>query len=354
MPGVKRLLSGIRPNGALHLGHYVGALRPWVSYQETHECYFMVADVQLLATRREPDPAMAGHVRDVVLDWLAVGLDPRHASFVLQSRMPELAELTVYLQSLVRTGELRNNPTTREEARAWGKGNFGDGVSDVEFGFLGYPVSQAADILAFTTSPPAEDDELIVPVGFDQVPHVEFAAEVGRRFNHLYGDTFLLPQPRTSHVPRLPGIDGGSKMGKSRRNAILLKDPADIVTSKIRSMFTDPLRVRREDPGHPDACPCFLFRRAFGGSQADLPARREQCLLAETDCEDCKTDLAAEVQAVLAPLQERRAAYAEQPDLVAGILEEGTDRARALARRTLARVREAIGLAYPDLLRKSS
>ena len=268
--GVKRLLSGIRPNGALHLGHYVGALRQWVSYQGSHECYFMVADVQLLATRREPDPAMAANVRDIVLDWLAVGLDPERSHFVLQSRMPELAELTVYLQSLVRTGELRSNATAREEARAWGKGSYGDGASDVEFGFLGYPVAQAADILVFTTSPPDPGDELIVPVGFDQVVHVEFAAEVGRRFNERYGDVFLLPQPRTADVPRLPGIDGGSKMGKSLRNAILLKDPAQVVGTKIRGMFTDPLRVRSEDPGSCPTCEMRLTKRDLPGGQDGL------------------------------------------------------------------------------------
>ncbi len=350
MANVKRLLSGIRPSGALHLGHYVGALRQWLAYESTHECYFMVADVQSLATRREPDPELAQHVQDIVLDWLAVGLDPERSSFVLQSRMPELAELTVYLQSLVRTGELRDNPTAREEARAWGKGNFTDGVNDVDFGFLGYPVSQAADILVFSTSPPAEGDALIVPVGFDQVVHVEFAAHIGRRFNDFYGETFLLPEARTSQVPRLPGTDGGSKMGKSLRNAILLKDSEEAVATKVRNMFTDPLRVSPEDPGHPDDCPCFLFRSAFGGEQLDLGRRREDCLDARTDCGDCKEDLAAEIQTVLAPIQERRADYAAHPERVAEILGDGTRRARAVATETLERVRDAIGISYPNLL----
>ena len=352
MANVHRLLSGIRPNGALHLGHYVGALRQWLSYESTHECFFMIADVQVLATRREPDPLLAQHVHDIVLDWLAVGLDPERSSFVLQSRMPELAELTVYLQSLVQTGELRSNPTAREEARSWGKGNFTDGVNEVDFGFLGYPVSQAADILIFSTSPPVAGDALIVPVGFDQVPHVECAAEVGRRFNALYGETFLLPEAKTTRVARLPGIDGGSKMGKSLRNAILLKDSEETLTRKVRNMFTDPLRVHAGDPGHPDDCPCFLFRIAFGGEHLDLERRRDDCLGTRTDCRDCKEDLASEIQTVLAPIQARRAEYAQHPERVAEILADGTRRARVVARETLDRVRDAIGLSYPELTPK--
>ena len=345
---VRRLVSGIRPSGALHLGHYVGALRQWLDFQDTHECFFLLADVQVLATRREDAAQLGESVRDVVLDWLAVGLRPDHCSFVLQSRIPELAELTLYLQSLVRMGELRANPTTREEARSWGKGNFGEGVDHVDFGFLGYPISQAADTLIFSSSPPGEDDTLVVPVGFDQVPHVEFAAELARRFNDIYGPVFVEPQVKTQELSRLPGIDGGSKMGKSLKNAILLKDAADVSSTKVEGMFTDPLRERPEDPGHPDDCPCFLFRQAFG--YRDLAARSQECKLGHTDCDECKTELAREVRAFLDPLQARRAEYAARPHVVAEILEQGTQRARRIAEATMENVRGAVGLAYSGLL----
>lgn len=348
--GTQRLLSGIRPSGALHLGHYAGALRQWMAYEETHECFFMVADVQALATRREKDASVRNHVKDIVLDWLAVGLDPERSSFVLQSRIPELAELTLFLQSLVRTGELRSNPTSREEARTWGMGSFGEGVNDVEFGFLGYPVSQAADMLAFSPWPPEEGDHLLVPVGFDQVPHVEFAAGLARRFNETYGRTFLEPEARTAEIARLPGVDGGSKMGKSTRNAIFLKDDPDTVAAKLSGMLTDPLRVHPHDPGHPDDCPCFLFRQAFGDDTGDVERRRQACYRGRTDCEDCRVDLVDEVQTLLAPIQIRRREFEARPRYVAEALEAGTARAREIARATVERVRDAMGLSYRDLL----
>ena len=349
-----RLLSASRPSGALHLGHLVGVLGQWLSYQDTHECYFMVADVQALATHRNADVQLDQDVRDVVLDWLAVGLDPSRADFVLQSRIPELTELTVYLQSIVPTGELRGNPTAREEARAWGKGGFDDGVDSVDVGFLAYPVAQAADILIFSKPPAGDDDVLLVPVGFDQVPHVDFAARVARRFNEVYTPVFTEPEAKLAVVDRLPGLDGGSKMGKSSRNAILLKDSDEVVERKVRAMFTDPLRVRPDDPGHPDDCPCFLFRQACSNDLDTLETRREDCLVGRTDCDDCRETLVSRVQEVLAPIRERRAQYESRPTAIAEFLHEGTSRARRVARDTMDRVRDAMGLAYPDLMHRGS
>ena len=347
--GTQRLLSGIRPSGALHLGHYAGALKQWLAYEDSHECFFMIADVQALSTKRDPDVAVKDSVKHIVLDWLAIGLDPKRSNFVLQSRIPELAELTLYLQSMVRTGELRQNPTSREEARTWGMGSFGEGVNDVEFGFLGYPVSQAADILAFTTSPPQMGDCLVVPVGFDQLPHVAFAAELAERFNQRYGETFLAPEGRTATVARLPGVDGGSKMGKSTKNAIFLTDGPDEIKQKLSGMLTDPLRVHPNDPGHPDDCACFLFREAFGNDAIDLERRRQACYRGRNDCEVCRVDLVDEVKAILQPIQERRAACQEDPACVRSALERGTENARQIAQATLERVREAMGLSYEDL-----
>jgi len=346
---VKRLLSGIRPSGALHLGHHAGVLRQWLAYQDAYECWLLLADLQALATLNASAEALGANARAVVLDALAAGIKPERCRFVLQSGVPELSELTVFLQLLVRTGELRDNPTSREEARSWGRGSFADALNDVDFAFLGYPVSQAADVLAFSPPPPREDDELIVPVGQDQIPHVAFALALSRRFNQRYGPVFIEPQARTAPVSRLPGVDGGFKMGKTSRNAIFLGDPPDVVEKKVQGMFTDPLRVKREDPGHPDQCPLFLFRTVFGGAESGLPERREACTQAETDCDECKHDLAREILALLEPIRARRAEYERRPDLVSDLLRDGTRQAREVAQATLARVRDAMGLTYPDL-----
>jgi len=351
--GVKRLLSGIRPSGALHLGQYVGVLE-WLAYQDEYDCFFVIADVQALTTHRGRPDAIRDSVREVVLDWLSIGLHPGKSSFVLQSQIPEFAELTVYLQQFAQTGELRRNPTMRAEARWLGKGDLSESDDEIEFGFLGYPVAQVADILLFTPNPPHEADRLIVPVGEDQVPHVEFACRIARRFNTTYGTTFLEPEAKTAEVALLPGLDGGSKMGASLRNAILLSDPEEEYAKKIRTMVTDPLRVSAEDPGHPEQCPCFLFRKAFGRDPDAVRQRAEDCLLAVTDCSDCREDLLSEVRAFLGPIQAKRAELERQPDYVADALTDGTARAREVARTTLERVREVMRLSYPDLLRGGS
>jgi len=349
----RRLVSGIRPSGALHLGQYVGALRQWLAYQRDYRCFFILADVQALATHREHPDVIRESVREVTLDWLAVGLDAQQNCFILQSQLPELAELTVYLQMLVRTGELQKNPTVREEARLLGGGDLTEAPGEVGFGFLGYPVSQVADILAFSTAPPRPGDHLIVPVGEDQVPHVDFARSVARRFNEAYGPVFLEPEAKTAPVARLPGTDGGSKMGKSRRNTILLKEPEEEYAGKIRAMFTDPLRLRPEEPGHPDGCPCFLYHQAFAHMDADVTRRYEDCLLARTDCDTCAAQLTGIVKSVLEPIQERRRELERKPNVVRDALTEGTRRAAPLVRQTVERVREAMSLDYPGLFREA-
>jgi tryptophanyl-tRNA synthetase len=352
--GTRRLVSGIRPSGALHLGQYVGVLRQWLRYQDDHECFFIIADVQALTTHREQPQVIFDSVREVALDWLAAGIDPERNSFVVQSQIPELMELTVYLQLLVQTGELRSNPTMRNEARQFGEGDLGEKLNRINFGFLGYPIAQVADILAFTTSPPGENDRLIVPVGQDQVPHVEFARDVARRFNAAYGDVFLEPEAKTAPVARLPGTDGGFKMGKSRRNTILLKEPEDEYAPKLRGMFTDPLRVSRDDPGHPDGCPCFLYHQAFADDPAEVDRRHEDCERGRTDCSACAEELVTTVRDVLAPIQARREQYERQPDFVGDVLSDGTARAATVVEKTIAAVREAMNLTYPGLLGKAT
>jgi len=348
--GAQRLVSGIRPTGALHLGQYVGVLRQWLRYQDDHECFFIIADVQALTTHRARPEVIVESVREVALDWLAVGIDAQRNCCVVQSQLPELMELTVYLQLLVQTGELRVNPTMREEARVHGEGNLAGRLNQVNFGFLGYPVAQVADVLAFSTSPPAAGDRLIVPVGEDQVPHIEFARSVARRFNEAYGNVFLEPEAKTAPVARLPGTDGGFKMGRSLRNTILLKEPESEYAGKLRGMFTDPLRLSPTDPGHPDGCPCFLYHQAFASGPDEVWERHRDCELGRTECHACADELVATIRDVLAPIQERRAALEREPDLVHDVLTDGTRRARAVVGRTLAAVREAMNLTYPGLL----
>jgi len=350
---VKRLLSGIRPSGALHLGHYAGVLRQWLALQGEFDCFFLIADLQALAIAPESAAAIPGFVKEVLVDLLAAGLDPDRCRFVLQSRLPEVTELTAYLQPFVRTGELRSNPSVREEARSLGKGDLGEAPDEVDFSFLGYPVAQAADILLFSPTPPVPGDRLVVPVGRDQVPHVVFARRVAQRFNRGRTPIFVEPEEATTGISSLPGTDGGFKMGKSLHNAILLQEDEQSCARKIRAMFTDPLRLDPGDPGHPDECPCFLIRRAIRPGNGDLELRCAECKRGETDCADCKEELLAEVIAFLAPLRERRAEFERRPDFLRDVLSDGTLKAREVAGLTLAAVRDALNLGYPDLIRET-
>jgi len=350
---VKRLLSGIRPSGPLHLGHYAGILRQWLALPEGFDCFFLVADLQALAIAPESAAAIPGRVKEVLVDLLAAGLDPDRCHFVLQSRLPEVTELTAYLQPFVRTGELRSNPSVREEARSLGKGDLGEAPDEVEFSFLGYPVAQAADILLFSPTPPNPGDRLVVPVGRDQVSHVAFARRVAQRFNRGRTPVFLEPEEATTETSTLPGTDGGFKMGKSLDNAILLQEDEESCARKIRTMCTDPLRLAPHDPGHPGECPCFLIRRAIRPGDGDLELRCEECKRGETDCADCKEELLAEVVAFLAPIKERRAELERRPEFLRDLLSDGTLRAREVAGHTLAAVRDALHLGYPDLIRET-
>jgi tryptophanyl-tRNA synthetase len=349
----KRLVSGVRPHGPLHLGLYTGVVRRWLEYQDDYECFFLIADVQALTTHQERPEVIATSVREVALDWLAVGLDPGKCRFVVQSQVPELAELTVYLQMLVRTGELRRNPAMREEARALGQRSLYEAVNEVDFGLLGYPVAQVADILLFTVTPPREEDRLVVAVGEDQRPHVELARTVARRFNEVYGRVFLEPEAEIAAGAPLPGIDGGYRMGKTKGNAILLTDTEEEYAEKIRGMFTDLLRLKHSDPGHPETCTCFAFLTALGRDERILNQRRESCQAAETECSDCKEDLIKELGRLLKPLQERRAGYAADPGVLEDVLTDGTRSARDVAAETMEQVREAMRLTYPGLIRKT-
>jgi tryptophanyl-tRNA synthetase len=349
----KRLVSGVRPRGPLHLGLYTGVVRQWLRYQDKYECFFLIADIQALTTHQERPEVIAESVREVTLDWLAVGIDPNKCRFIVQSQVPELAELTVYLQMLVRTGELRRNPATREEARALGQRSLYEAVNEVDFGLLGYPVAQVADILLFTPTPPGKGDRLVVAAGEDQRPHVELARTVARRFNEVYGRVFIEPEAEITPTAPLPGMDGGYRMGKTKGNAILLTDTEEDYARKIRGMFTDPSRLKPSDPGHPENCACFAILAALGQDERKAEQRRTGCRAAENDCEDCKEQLIGEVRELLGPLQERRARFADDPAVIEDVLTEGRRSARQVATETMDKVREAMRLTYPGLIRRT-
>jgi len=339
----RRILTGIRPTGALHLGHYVGALKQWVSLQEEYECFFLIADVQALTTHVDQPKLIEEAVREVVLDFMAVGLDPtrRNVHFVLQSAIPELTELTTYFTMLVPFTAMEHNPTIRAERKQL--------RSAPTAGFMIYPISQAADILLFTTYPPQKYDRLLVPVGEDQIPHLEETNKIARRFNKLYEPVFLQCTPKVGDVGRLVGTDGKDKMSKSLGNVILLKDEADTVRKQVGKMFTDPEKQRKGEPGHPDKCPVYLYHQTFG-DVTNLETRADGCCKGYLGCVECKKDLAEALNAFLGPIRAKRAEVEKMP--LGDFLRQGNQEARNIGTITMQAVRKAMHLDYPNLHKK--
>jgi tryptophanyl-tRNA synthetase len=323
-----RILSGMRPTGKLHLGNLVGALENWVKLEDQYESYHFVADWHMLTTDYANTSELQENTREMVTDWLSVGLDPQKATFFVQSRLPEHAELHLLFSMVTPLGWLERVPSYKEQL---------ENIKDRDlttYGFLGYPVLQAADILMYKAN--------AVPVGEDQVAHVELAREIARRFNKFYGSLFPEPNPLLTPAPRLPGTDG-RKMSKSYNNAIFLSDPPQVVDKKLATMITDPARKRRTDPGNPDICPVFDLHKVYS-DQAVINRVNRECRTAEIGCLDCKKLVSNRINERLAPIQERRKRYEENPRLVWDILEEGTERARRVARATMAEVRAAVKL----------
>lgn len=338
---IRRILTGIRPTGALHLGHYVGALKQWVSFQkEGYECFFLIADVQALTTHADQPKLIEDSVREVLLDLMAVGLDPRreNVNFILQSAIPELTELTSYFTMLVPFTAMEHNPTIRAERKQLN--------SSPTAGFMIYPISQAADILLFTPYPPHGLDVLLVPVGEDQLPHLEETNKIARKFNEQYEQVFLECIPKLGDVGRLVGIDGKEKMSKSLDNVILLKDSAETVEKQVRKMFTDPKKERKGDAGHPDDCPVYLYHRSFGNKET-FTARKESCIKGSLGCVECKKDLAVDLNAFLAPVRARRAQAEEMP--LGKIIRQGNRKAREIGAVTMQAVRKAMHLDYSSI-----
>jgi tryptophanyl-tRNA synthetase len=345
-PGLKRVLSGMRPTGKLHLGNYMGALYNWVRLQREYECYFFIADWHALTTDYADTSKVAQNTLDVALDWLAAGLDPERAVLFVQSRVPAHAELHLLLSMITPLGWLERVPTYKEQQQQIG--DVAAGGKDLStYGFLGYPLLQSADILLYQAD--------FVPVGQDQVAHVELTREVARRFNQFYpgaegpgrAGAPVLPEPKVllTPSPKLPGTDG-RKMSKSYGNTIMLTDPEAVIRQKLKTMVTDPARVRRSDPGDPDLCPVGDLHKVFSSAET-LEKVYAGCRSAGIGCIECKGWAANAIVAELRPLQERRAGYERNPGLVREILNEGSRRARERANETMEEVRTAMHMATP-------
>jgi tryptophanyl-tRNA synthetase len=325
----KRILTGDRPTGPLHLGHYVGSLKNRVKLQHDYDTYILIADYQALTTHFDEYEKVRGFVHAVCMDYLAAGIDPDACTICIQSRIPAIADLTMILSMLVTVNVLRHNPTIKTEAQQYG---FGEAMT---YGFLGYPVSQVADITFCKAN--------LVPVGEDQGPHLELTRKVVRRFNELCGPVLVEPEALFGDVGRLVGLDG-QKMSKSLGNCIYLSDPPEVVARKISTAVTDPARIHVSDPGHPDICNIFAYQKVF--NPACVPQLEADCKAGKIGCVACKKTLITAINALLDPMHERRKYYAERPELVWQILERGTERARATGEQTMRDVRHAMKMHY--------
>jgi tryptophanyl-tRNA synthetase len=331
------LLSGFRPTGRLHLGHLHGTLKNWVRLQATYRSFFFVADWHALTTSFEETGGIAQSTREMVADWLAVGLDPVRSVIFRQSAMLEHAELFLIFAMITPTPWLLRNPTVKEQARELGLVESDDEseMTKINFGHLGYPVLQAADILMYKANK--------VPVGADQVPHVEFTRELARRFNHLYRPVFPEPEALLSEVPKIAGLDG-RKMSKSYNNAVFLSEPITDVEAKLGKMMTDPRRARRTDPGDPKDCPAYQSLHKIYCTPEELAYVDRGCKSASIGCLECKKIMIRHVVEDLKPIQERRREIDARPSLVDDVLADGNRRAHAVASETMRDVRAAIGL----------
>lgn len=323
-----RTVSGMRPTGPLHLGHYFGVLKNWVALQETHDAYFFVADLHALTSDYADPSRINENTAQMVLDWLACGLDPAKCVIFRQSLVREHAELSLLLSMITPLSWLERNPTYKEQLQNISNKDLGNA------GFLCYPVLMAADILLYLPEG--------VPVGEDQLPHLELTREIARRFNFMYGDCFPEPKALLTPAAKCPGLDG-RKMSKSYGNGIFLSDDMKEIEAKIRKMFTDPARLRKSDPGNPDVCNLFPYHELLTSAE-DQAMIRQGCTTASWGCVDCKKLFLRNLEAFLAPLQEKRARFAAHPDTVAEILADGNRKATSFAALVMAEVRPRMGL----------
>jgi tryptophanyl-tRNA synthetase len=321
----------MRPTGKLHLGHLVGALDNWVALQATYDCFYFVADWHALTSEYAATSQIVECAFDNVADWIGAGLDPERSTMFVQSLVPEHAELYLLLQMVTPIPWLERVPTYKEQIEQLAEKDLSN------LGFLGYPLLQTADVVIY--------DAHFVPVGEDQVPHLELSREVVRRFHNFYGDVFVEPQPLLTPTPRLPGLDN-RKMSKSYGNTIDLDDSPDVVLKKVRQMYTDPKRVRADIPGTVEGNPVFIYHDAFNRNRAEVEDLKERYRTGKVGDVEVKAKLAAAINLMLEPIRERRAAALARPGYLREVLFEGSARAQAVARETMARVRDAVKLNY--------
>jgi len=332
----KIVLSGMRSTGKLHLGHLFGTLNNWVDLQAKHACYFFAADWHALTSEYADPSRITENTVEMVADWIAAGIDPERSVVFVQSMVPEHAELHLILSMLTPLGWLERVPTYKEQIREVANKDLGT------YGFLGYPVLQTGDIILYRAH--------YVPVGEDQSSHLELSREITRRFNGLYGEIFPEPKALFTPTPKVPGLDG-RKMSKSYDNAINLSDPPEVVRKKCMGMFTDPTRIRRTDPGHPESCNLFEFHKLVSPPELRERVARE-CRAAEIGCVDDKRLIAEQIIALLEPIQRRRAELLRDRGSLLSLLRSGSERAALRARETMAMVRGVLGMDYDRLLKR--
>ena len=323
----KRILTGHRPTGPRHIGHLVGTLETWAKLQDTHECFFLVADLHILTTDYAHPKRIQNNIRNMLADWLAAGIDPQRATIVLQSAIPEHAQLSLLLGMLVTVARLERVPTYKEQVKELSL--------QPSLGLLTYPVLQAADILVYKAS--------TVPVGEDQLPHIELAREIARRFNQTFGQVFPEPEALLSQAARLPGIDNRT-MHTSYGNAIYLRDTSKETTRKVMSMYTDPTRIHPNDPGHVEGNPVFIYHDVFNPNPEEVKEFKVRYRAGKIGDVEIKKHLAKVLNTYLAPLRERRAKFIAQPKMLMEILHTGTERARLISRQTIEEVQARMGL----------
>lgn len=335
----KRIMSGMRPTGKLHLGHYMGVLRNWVNFQDDYDCFFCIADWHALTTKFDKTEEFKQNIVDVALDWLACGIDPKRSTIYLQSLIPETAELHIYLSMITPQNWVERDPTLKDMVKIL-RGDADEkevSISNiVSYGLMGYPVLQSADIMGFNAS--------LVPVGTDQLAHLEITRDIARRFNYLYKkDLFIEPQPKLTETPMLLGLDG-QKMGKSFNNDIKISDSAEVTAKKVMQAITDRTRLRRTDVGHPDLCEVvYKYYQIFANEQTTQKASQE-CMEAERGCADCKKELAEIINAYFADIRAKRAEYENNLDYVNQVIKDGSEKARSVVCEVTKQVKEAMSL----------
>ena len=328
----QKIVSGMRPTGKLHLGHYLGVIDNWVKLQNDYDCYFFIADWHALTTKYDKTENMIDDVRNVAMDWLASGIDPEKSTIYVQSLVPETAELHIYLSMITPQNWVERDPTLKDMAKIL-KSKEGIGTQ-VNYGLMGYPVLMTADILTFNAE--------FVPVGIDQVAHVELTRDIARRFNHIYKTEFFNePQPKLNNCSLICGLDG-NKMGKSFNNDIKISDTEEITAKKVMTAITDRSRLRKDDLGHPDECEvAFKYWKIFG-TEDEIATVREECEKGLRGCAQCKRELGAKINARFAEIREKRAYYEAHPEIVDKIIRDGSEKARVEAQKVLKEVRSII------------